>query len=157
VAQTVAHKFSEYHVSGGRERLAAFLAHSIRMTFYPSLALIVVLLALGDPLLRMFGRDFTAGYYLMFIVAIGLLARAAVGPVERLLNMLGERRACAQVYAVSFLLNLVLCVLIIPHFGAAGAAAASAVTLVFESACLFLVAKMRLGFHCLVWGGPRHG
>ena len=157
VAQTVAHKFSEYHVSGGRERLAAFLKHSIRMTFYPSLALIVVLLALGDPLLRMFGRDFTAGYYLMFIVAVGLLARAAVGPVERLLNMLGERRACAQVYAVSFLLNLVLCVLIIPHFGAAGAAAASAITLVFESACLFLVAKMRLGFHCLVWGGSRHG
>ena len=31
----------------------------------------------------------------MFILAAGLLARAAVGPVERLLNMLGEQRACA--------------------------------------------------------------
>ena len=30
VAQTVAHKFSEYHVAGDRKRLADFLAHAIR-------------------------------------------------------------------------------------------------------------------------------
>ena len=91
----------------------------------------------------------------MFILAIGLLARSAIGPVERLLNMLGERRSCAQVYAGMFLLNLLLCLLLIPHFGATGAAIASAVTLVVESVCLFLVAKLRLGFHCLVFGRPK--
>ena len=30
------------------------------------------------------------------------MARASVGPVERLLNMLGEQRACAAVYASAF-------------------------------------------------------
>ncbi len=155
VAQTVAHKFTEIHVSGDRERLADFMAHAIRMTFWPSLALIAVFLALGEPLLRMYGKDFVGGYDLMFVIAIGLLARAAVGPVERLLNMLGERRRCAQVYAGAFLLNLLLCLLLIPHFGAMGAAIASASTLVFESACLFLVAKYRLGIHCLIFGRPK--
>jgi O-antigen/teichoic acid export membrane protein len=155
VAQTVGHKFTEYHVAGDRQRLDGFLAHAIRMTFWPSLALIAVFLALGELLLRMFGKDFVSGYPLMFIIAIGLLARAAVGPAERLLNMLGERRACAQVYGGSFLLNLVLCLALIPRFGAVGAAAASATALVFESACLFLVAKYRLGFHCLIAGRPR--
>jgi len=155
VAQTVAHKFTELHVGGDRKRLEEFVAHAIRMTFWPSLAMIVVFLALGQPLLRMFGKEFAGGYHLMFIIAIGLLARAAVGPVERLLNMLGERRRCAQVYAGAFLLNLVLCLLLIPHFGAIGAAIASAVTLIVESACLFLVAKLRLGFHCLVFGRPK--
>jgi O-antigen/teichoic acid export membrane protein len=155
VAQTVAHKFTEYHVAGDRARLDDFVAHSIRLTFWPSLGLIVVLLALGVPLLRMFGSNFASGYYLMFIIAVGLLARAAVGPAERLLNMLGERRACAQVYAGSFLMNLCLCVLLIPRLGMAGAAIASAATLVFESILLFLVAKFRLGFHCLVFGRPR--
>jgi O-antigen/teichoic acid export membrane protein len=91
----------------------------------------------------------------MFIIAIGLLARAAVGPVERLLNMLGERRNCAYVYAGSFLLNLLICVLVIPHFGANGAAFASACTMVLESAGLFLVAKYRLGVHCLVFGAAQ--
>jgi O-antigen/teichoic acid export membrane protein len=155
VAQTVAHKFTEFHVSGDRKRLAEFLAHTIRMTFWPSLALIVVVLALGAPMLRMFGKDFVTGYHLMFIIAIGLLARASVGPAERLLNMLGERRSCAQVYAGSFLINLVLCVVLIPHLGATGAAVASATALVFESTCLFLVAKFRLGFHCLIFGAPK--
>jgi len=155
VAQTVAHRFTELHVGGDRKRLNEFVAHAIRMTFWPSLAMIVLLLALGEPVLRMFGKGFTGGYHLMFIIAVGLLARAAVGPVERLLNMLGERRSCAQVYAGMFLLNLVLCLLLIPHFGATGAAIASAVTLVVESACLFLLAKLRLGFHCLVFGRPK--
>jgi O-antigen/teichoic acid export membrane protein len=154
VAQTVAHKFTEIHVSGDQKRLAEFVAQTIRMTFWPSLAMIVVFLALGEPLLRMYGKDFTGGYHLMFILAFGLLARAAVGPVERLLNMLGERRNCAYVYAGSFLLNLLLCLLLIPHFGANGAAFASAFTMIFESACLFLVAKFRLRVHCLVFGAP---
>ena len=155
VAQTIAHKFVEYDVSGDREGLAAFLKQSVRLTFWPSLVVIVGLLALGHPLLRLFGREFTSGYYLMFIIAIGLLARASVGPAERLLNMLGERHACALVYAASFAISLILCVLMIPRLGLAGAAAASSIALVFESASLFLVAKYRLGLHCFIFGGPK--
>jgi len=155
VAQTVAHKFSEYHVTGNHKRLIDFLAQAIRMTFWPSLALIAVLLLLGEPLLRMFGKDFVAGYPLMFVIAIGLLARAAVGPAERLLNMLGERRSCAHAYAGAFLLNVALCFVLIPHFGAMGAAIASATALVFESAWLFLIAKIHLGLHCLIFGRPK--
>ncbi len=152
VAQTIAHKFAGYHVSGDRKGLTDFLKLSIRLTFWPSLVLILVLLALGEPMLRLFGRDFVSGYYLMFIIAVGLLARAAVGPAERLLNMLGERRSCALVYAGSFFIDLVLCVALIPWLGIAGAAIANAVALVFESAGLFLVAKYRLGLHCLIFG-----
>jgi O-antigen/teichoic acid export membrane protein len=155
VAQTVAHKFAEYHVAGDRKRLADFLAYSIRLTFWPSLGLILVILALGEPLLRLFGGDFVSGYGLMFIIAIGLLARAAVGPAERLLNMLGERRACALIYATSFAMNVTLCIVLIPWLGLIGAAIAYAVTLVFESTSLFLVAKIRLGFHCFIFGRPR--
>jgi len=154
VAQTIAHKFAEYHVTGDRKRLAEFLKLSIRLTFWPSLASILVLLALGRPLLHLFGAGFVSGYYLMFIIAIGLLARAAVGPAERLLNMLGERRACALVYAGSFAINVVLCILLIPRLGIAGAAIASAVALVCESISLFFVVKYRLGFHCLIFGSP---
>ena len=153
VAQTIAHKFAEYHVSGDHKRLAAFLKQSVRLTFWPSLGAIALLLLIGRPLLQLFGRDFVSGYYLMFIIAVGLLARASVGPAERLLNMLGERRSAALVYALSFALSVLLCVLLIPRLGVAGAAIASSVALVFESASLFLVAKRRLGLHCFIFGG----
>ena len=153
VAQTLAHKFAEYHVAGERKRLADFLAVAVRMTFWPSLGSILVLLVLGKPMLRMFGHEFVSGYYLMFILAIGLLARAAVGPAERLLNMLGERRSCALIYGGSFAINIALCFLLIPGFGIAGAAIANAITLVCKSVSLFFVAKFRLALHCFVFGG----
>jgi len=154
VAQTLAHKFAEYHVAGDRRRLADFLAVAVRMTFWPSLASILFLLAVGKPLLWMFGHDFVSGYYLMFIIAVGLLARASVGPAERLLNMLGERHSCALIYAGAFVMNLALCFVLIPRLGIAGAALAGAGALIFESASLFIVAKVRLGLHCFVFGRP---
>jgi len=83
----------------------------------------------------------------MFILAIGMLARAAVGPAERLLNMLGDRKQCAGVYALAFAVNLVLCFLLIPHIGIEGAAAATSAALVIESALLYRMAKKRLGHH----------
>ena len=155
VAQTLAHKFAEYHVAGDRRRLADFLAVAVRMTFWPSLGSIVVLLVFGKPLLRMFGHDFVSGYYLMFIIGVGLLARASVGPAERVLNMLGERQSCALIYAGAFAINLALCFLLIPRMGIAGAALAGAIALVCESVSLFVIAKIRLGLHCFVFGPPR--
>jgi O-antigen/teichoic acid export membrane protein len=155
VAQTIAHKFATYHVTGDRRRLADALKLGIRLTFWPSVAAIFVLLALGEPLLRLFGRDFVSGYYLMFIIAVGLLARASGGPAERLLNMLGERRACAVVYAGSFAINIALCVALIPRLGIAGAAIANAVALTAESISLFFVAKYRLGLHCFIFGAAK--
>jgi O-antigen/teichoic acid export membrane protein len=151
ISATTAHRFSRYHVAGNRAQLAAFLAQSIQWTFWPSLAVTALLLIFGRPLLWLFGTGFEQGYHLMFIIAVGLLARAAIGPVERLLNMLGEQRICALVYAGAFVLNFVLCLVLIPSFGAAGAAMATATALVVESILLFVVTKRRLGFHVFVW------
>ena len=153
ISATSAHRFSGYPVGGDREGLEAFIAQSIKWTFWPSLAATAVLLAAGEPLLRLFGAQFASGYHLMFILAVGLLARAAIGPIERLLNMLGEQRACALIYAGAFAINLGLCLALIPLFGTAGAAAATTTALVGESIMLFRVTKRRLGFHVFIWGG----
>ena len=152
VSAAVGHRFSEYHVAGDHERLKDILAESIRWTFWASLAASVVLLAMGRPLLSLFGPQFVDGYHLMLILAAGLMARAAVGPIERLLNMLGEQRACAAVYATAFALNLVLCVVLIPRFGVDGAAVATSTALIVESILLFIVTRRRLGFHVFIWG-----
>ncbi len=151
VSATTAHRFSDYHLAGDRAGLAAFVTQSIKWTFWPSLAATALMLAFGRPLLGLFGAQFLEGYPLMFILAFGLLARAAVGPVERLLNMLGEQRVCALVYANAFAANVALCVLLIPRFGTAGAAMATTAALTFESVLLFVVTKARLGLHVFIW------
>ena len=151
VSAATAHKFSEYHVAGDKARLAAFLADSIKWTFWPSLAATIVILALGKPFLWLFGPKFVDGYFLMFILAVGPLARATVGPVERLLNMVGEQRACAVVYGAAFSCNIALCVVLIPLFGAAGAAVAISAAMILEAVLLFCVARGRLGLHGFIW------
>jgi len=151
VAAATAHRFSEYHASGAREQLEAFLAEAVRWTFWPSLAITACFLVFGKPLLNLFGTGFDHGYPWMFVLAIGLMARASVGPVERLLNMVGEQRLCAAIYASAFAINLLLCFLLIPRIGPMGAAIAIASAMVAESALLYLVAKYRLGIHVFIW------
>jgi O-antigen/teichoic acid export membrane protein len=152
MAATTAHRFSEYHVAGDRERLSAYLAHAIKWTFWPSVAATALLLVFGKPLLWLFGAQFTSGYPAMFVVAIGLLARSAIGPVERLLNMLGHQNVCALAYALAFVMNLVLCIVLVPRYGIYGAATSTSIALVFESILLFWITRKRLGFHVLAWG-----
>lgn len=153
IAGATTHKFTQYHVAGDKQRLAAFFKETTRWTFWPSLAVCAAILAFGKPLLSLFGENFGAGYAVMFILAVGMLTRAAVGPAERLLNMLGERTQCASIYAIAFAVNLALCLLLIPPIGIEGAAVATSTALVVESIMLYRVAKRRLGFHVFIMGG----
>lgn len=155
MSATTAHRFSEYHASGDHARLSAYLAYAIKWTFWPSLAATLVLLACGKPLLWLFGTQFADGYSIMFVAAVGLVSRAAIGPVERLLNMLGQQKLCALAYALAFALNVTLCWVLIPRFGGHGAAAATSLALVFETVLLFWITRWRLGLHVLAFGGAK--
>jgi O-antigen/teichoic acid export membrane protein len=152
MSATTAHRFAEYHALGDSARLSAYVAHAISWTFWPSLAATILLLALGKPLLWLFGPQFMVGYDIMFVAAIGLLVRSAIGPVERLLNMLGHQHICALAYALAFVMNVALCVALIPRFGGHGAAAATSISLVFETVLLFWIVRQRLGLHVLAFG-----
>jgi O-antigen/teichoic acid export membrane protein len=154
VSATTMHRFSQYYIGGDRKGLAGFLAQAIRWTFWPSVVATGLLLVFGRHLLNLFGEEFAGGYHLMLILSIGLLARAAVGPVERLLSIVGEWRACALVYCLAFALNFGLCIALIPFLGATGAAIASTTAMVGESILLFFATKIRLGFHGVIsFGG----
>ncbi|UPK27943.1 lipopolysaccharide biosynthesis protein [Bradyrhizobium sp. 195] len=152
MSATTAHRFAEYNASGDKARLSAYVAHAIGWTFWPSLAATIVLLALGKPLLWLFGPQFVVGYDIMFVAAIGLVVRSAIGPVERLLNMLGQQKICALAYALAFVMNLLLCIALVPRYGGHGAAAATSISLTFETVLLFWIVRQRLGLHVLAFG-----
>ena len=155
VAASAAHRFTGYHVAGDRDGLANFAATTIRWIFWPSLAATLLILALGKPMLWLFGPTFMSAYPVMFVLAIGLLARAAVGPAERLLIMVGQQRVCALAYAGAFAVNLTGCLVLAKPYGGMGVAAATSAAFVVESALLFLIANRRLGLHLFVWRPAR--
>ena len=151
VAAAVAHRFASIHVTGDRNKLEIFAASTVRWTFWPSLLATVIILAIGKPVLWLFGPQFTTAYPLMFVLAVGLIARAAVGPAERVLNMLDQQRLCALVYASAFAVNFAGTLTLAPRYGAMGVAVAMAIAIMTESALLFVVAKRRLGLHLFIW------
>ena len=155
VSAAAAHKFSEYYEAGDHKKLTAFMRDSIRWTFWPSLAAVIVVLACGWPLLRLFGEHFVAGYPLMFVLAIGILARAAIGPGERFLSMLGQQKLCALTALIALITNITLCFALIPSHGVLGATIATSIAFIVESVMIFIIAKRRLGFHLFVWGGKQ--
>ncbi|MBX9774355.1 MAG: lipopolysaccharide biosynthesis protein [Xanthobacteraceae bacterium] len=151
IAAATAHRVAACHAAGDREGLAALIRRAMHLTFWPSLVATALLLALGKPILSLFGAQFVDGYHLMFILAVGLLARAGIGPMERFLNVIGEQRGCALVYSAAFAVNIALCFVLIPPLGAAGAAIAISSALVLETMALIALMKRRMGLDIFVW------
>lgn len=141
----VAQRYAHFAHSGDRAGLAAFARETASWTFWPSLAMGVVVLMLGEFLLRLFGPGFDAGYPLLFVLVAGVVARASVGPAESLLTMTGNQNICAAIYAVALAINIGLNVVLIPQYGLWGAAVATGLAMVFEASALAAIAWRRLG------------
>jgi O-antigen/teichoic acid export membrane protein len=151
IAATTAHRVAAYHAAGDTEGLANFMRKAIALTFWPSLVATVALLIFGKPILSLFGPQFTEGYHLMFILAVGLLARAAIGPMERFLNVIGKQGVNALIYGGAFAVNIILCIVLIPPLGAAGAAIAISTALIVETIALVILLKKQMGLDIFVW------
>lgn len=151
VRAATAHRFSRLHHDGDQAGLAALVDASSRWTFWPTLAFAGLLALVGPLLLALFGPGFSAGYPAMLVLLVGVLARAAIGPVDALLTMADQQGACARVYLAAFALNVGLNLALIPILGLTGAALATASAMLFEAVALARLAKARLGLAPQVW------
>lgn len=155
VGSAVANHFSTLKARGDHAGLEMLVRDAVNWTFWPSLAGAVVILALGKPLLWLFSPQFTDAYPVMFVLAIGFLTRASMGPAEFVLNMLGEQWLCALVLVVSALLNIALSFALVPAFGMLGAAAATSTALVMAALMNYVVARRRLELEISIWNSSR--
>jgi O-antigen/teichoic acid export membrane protein len=57
-------------------------------------------------------------------------------------------------FVAAFVMNVTLCIALVPRFGGHGAAAATSISLVFETVLLFWIVRWRLGLHVLAFGKP---
>ena len=145
-----AQRYSHYHSAGDEAAYADFVARTVKWTFWPSLLMSLVVLAAAPVLLSLFGEGFERGAPLLFVLVIGIVARATVGPAEAVLTMSGQQKACAVAYGVTLVVNVVLNATLIPSFGLMGAATATTVALCFEAIALYALVQRRLGLRMFV-------
>jgi O-antigen/teichoic acid export membrane protein len=151
VGSAVANRFAALGARGDKQALRAFVRDAVHWTFWPSLTAAVAILALGLPLLWLFGPKFVAGYPVMAILVLGFLFRSSMGPAEFLLNMLGEQRVCALVLVTSAVLNVALNFTLIPVFGLVGAATATSLSLVSAALMNYIAVSRRLEIDVAIW------
>lgn len=154
VAALAVPKFAELHATGDREGLQNFVHAIIRWIFWPTLAAAAFILLFGKVALGLFGEGFSTGYPLLGILMLGFIARASTGPIEYLLNMTNNQNVTACAYGAAAALNIVLNLALIPRYGLEGAAAATAVSLVFASIWLFIAVRRRLGISAFIFTFP---
>lgn len=153
VNAAVAHRYAEYHVAGERQRLMVFVRQSTHWMFWPTLVAILLMLALGRPFLALFGSEFLAAYPLMFVLALGLIVRAAIGPAERLLSALGDQRSCAEIYGATLVVGLILQIILAIMLGVIGLAIAASLALMIETVLLVVALHCRHGIKIGLWRG----
>ncbi|EBV3600069.1 lipopolysaccharide biosynthesis protein, partial [Salmonella enterica subsp. enterica serovar Virchow] len=103
----VAQRYAKFNQTD-RRKLAEFARETVAWTFWPSVLMALVVLALGKPMLHLFGPVFEAGYPLLFPLLLGVVARAAVGPAEALLTMSGNQNVCAVLFGLTLAVNIAL-------------------------------------------------
>lgn len=138
-----------------RRQLADIAVESARWAFWPSLVLGGIVLAAGPLLLSLFGPAFVGGWPLMAVLFAGIMAKAFIGPAEILLTMAGQQTLCVVLYAGALIANIALNLSLIPVFGLAGAAFATAGAMFVEAMLLHFAVRRTFGFALFAFAGAR--
>lgn len=125
----VAPKFAALYQQGDMVTLDKVARRgALMMTVMAAPVLIVFLLA-PQWVMGLFGSEFSSGWLLLVIMALGQLVNVATGSVGFLLIMTGHEKNLFTAVMLATGINAVLCVVLIPFYGAVGAAVATSVSL----------------------------
>lgn len=123
-------RISSLYAAGRIDHMRHLSTFAARISFAASAVLSFVFIAFGqDFIVLAFGIDFAAAYMFMAILIIGQLANSFFGPVMMILNMTGHEKIVMWSVIVAAVGNIALNALLIPAYGATGAAVATATTL----------------------------
>ncbi len=92
-----------------------------------------VLAVFAEPVLSIFGPDFTSGARWLRVLGVGMAVATAAGAVQSVLLMAGRSSWQLADKTGALVLDLVLLALLVPHWGIEGAAVAWAATIVVDT------------------------
>lgn len=138
---------SRLYAAGRTSELQDTVTRAAKAILLFTAPLVILLLALGDLPLLLFGEGFTSGDDALAILALGQLFNAFMGPVGILLIMTGHERDVLVSVACATLLGLCVTATLIPSLGIEGAAIGRVVSLVAWNVALAVLTYRRIGIH----------
>jgi O-antigen/teichoic acid export membrane protein len=117
--------------------------------------LVALTVALAEPLMRLFGADFTAGASPLVILSLGQLFNIGTGLVATALLMAGWQTVVLVCHIGSLVVTATLCLVLVPLWGLNGAAAAMSLSVVLLNLTLSVWGYRRLGLSPLSAAYPK--
>ncbi|MFT7652236.1 MAG: O-antigen/teichoic acid export membrane protein [Candidatus Azotimanducaceae bacterium] len=97
-----------------------------RAALLVAIPLFTLLVVGGEQLISfIYGDEFGAAYFVMIVLLVGQLVNIACGSVALLLNMTGHEDMVSKSLGWAFLASIILCFILVPSYGALGAAIAA--------------------------------
>lgn len=124
------------YAKSDREGLQKIVAAVTLWIFAPSVAIAATLAIFSQPILGLFGSEFLIAHVALKILLIGHLVDVLCGSVGNLMMMTGHQNKSVIVSGCCGVMNIGLNAVLIPQFGAAGAAIATTSTLVIWNICM---------------------
>jgi O-antigen/teichoic acid export membrane protein len=128
VNQIFAPMIADLHARGENILLGRMFQTLTKWMLGLTCPLAIVILVFAQPIMHIFGRDFTSGWPVLVVGTCGQLVNCGVGSVGYILLMSGNQNRLVQVQVVMALVMVGLCLWLVPLWGTWGAALAAAIT-----------------------------
>ncbi|MEH3119607.1 MAG: lipopolysaccharide biosynthesis protein [Methylorubrum populi] len=136
-----AQRLAAARARGDEAGLAGLVRAQARWTFLATAGVGLGILAVSPLLLGLFGEGFRASLPVLAILVGGSVAASLFGPAEDVLTMLGGERLCAGITLAMLLLAALLCFVLVPGLGVAGAALSVAAATTLRGLAMALGAR----------------
>ncbi|MGG4033246.1 flippase [Paenibacillus cisolokensis] len=154
INMTAAPLLSETYAKGDRKQMQQVCTTTGRAGFLFAAVVFAVFALLGRPLLGLFGEEFRDAYPALMLLAGGHLIKAFCGQSGTLTTMTGHQKVLTKVLSLASVLNVALCVLLIPPLGITGAALATSVSGVAWNVVMVVIIWRRFGIQTFAWAPP---
>jgi O-antigen/teichoic acid export membrane protein len=151
-------RFASMRAAGDWKSLQASAVFMARLAFVGALPLPIVFLFFGQPLIHaVFGPGFDAALQPMFVLFVGQAVNAGAGMASSLLMMSGREAQLIRFTAGGVALNATLSLILVPRYGAMGAAVGNLAATVFWNSALWLQTLRLTQVDTSIFGrfGPR--
>lgn len=118
---------SQLHADKKLDELSRTFTTVLRWDFLLTFPFFVFLCIFSKPILNVFFPEYVEGWKALSILSVGMMFRSGFGPVGNILKTFGRTKFIFKINLVLVGINLGLNVILIPIYGLAGAATATAI------------------------------
>mgnify|MGYP003630428802 FL=1 len=137
----LAPKIAYLHASKRTKELELVIQKITQILFFLGLLTFIGFSLLGEFILNFWGNEFKQSYWILFIISLGQFFNIGTGSTGVYLMLTGHEKIIGKITLLSALLNLILNYVLIPIYGALGAAIATCSTVIVENIIKVIVVK----------------